>query len=360
MPRVPRAMSRAPIVLLAGVAGLLALPTPAALADPTTERVSVDSGERQADGASYSADVSGDGRFVAFDSVATNLAGSVPLVAGERRLRVYLRDRQGAGATRLVSVSGAGGDASGESYGPLVSRDGRYVAFNSEAADLLPGDTNDSLDVFVRDIRTGRTVRASVGPRGRQAERGSNLYGLSAGGRFVVFNTKATNLVPTPGRRPQTNVFVRDLETGRTTLETLGAGGQRANREVYGGAISRDGGVIAFFSLASNLVRDDTNGSSDVFVRDRRSGRTAIASVAADGGPANGNSSGAVISDDGRTIAFTSGASDLVADDANGMDDVFVRDLRSGLTSASPAASTAPRRTTTAPSGTSRPTAGTS
>ena len=292
-----------------------------------TERVSVGPGGVQGDADSYGLPaISADGRFVAFVSGATNL------VPGDTNgfVQVFVRDRQ-TGTTQRVSVGPRGAKGDADSFDPAISAGGRFVAFTSWASNLVPGDTNDTTDVFVRDRQTGTTRRVSVGPRGVQGDAGSYGPALSADGRFVAFQSSATNLVPgdTNGAG---DVFVRDRRTRRTERVSVSTGGVQSDRSSGSAAISADGRFVAFYSAATNLVPGDTNGAGDVFVRDRRTGRTERASVSTGGvqGDREGSDSPA-ISADGRFVAFVSWASNLVPVDTL-VGDVFVRDRRAGTT----------------------------
>jgi Tol biopolymer transport system component len=234
---------------------------------------------------------------------------------------VFVRD-QGAGVTSLLSV-GAAGKANGSSGDPVISADGRYVAFWSEASNLVPGDTNQRGDVFVRDRLAGVTRRVSVTSTGQQT---SGTYSevppaISATGRYIAFFSNASNLVPgdTNGAG---DVFVRDRLAGLTRRVSVGAAGQ-ANDNSAEPAISADGRYVAFYSEASNLVPGDTNTTVDVFVRDRLSGVTRRISVST-AGQGNGPSYGPSLTPDGRSVAFESDASNLVPGDTNQRGDVFV------------------------------------
>ena len=252
-----------------------------------------------------------------------------------------------AGTTEPVSVTPHGRVGNGASYVPVLSRDGSFVAFTSLATDLVPGDTNDTYDAFVRDRQKGVTERVSVGPGGREASGSSEADAISPDGRFVLFESYAHNLVPndTNGDSctypPCADVFVRDRKLGKTERVNLGPGGRQANDTSYGLAISAHGRYVAFRSDATNLVPDDTNGVPDIFVRDRWTGRTERVSVGPKGVQANGTSSavGPVMSADGRFVTFESTASNLVPGDKNGNAcafppclDVFVRDRKLGTT----------------------------
>jgi Tol biopolymer transport system component len=234
---------------------------------------------------------------------------------------VFLRDRL-AGVTRRVSV-GAVGQANGDSAEPSISADGRFVAFSSQASNLVPGDTNGTSDIFVRDMLTGVTRRVSVGAAG-QANGGSLSPAISADGRFVAFNSYASNLVP-GDTNGTTDIFVRDLLARVTRRVSVGPAGQGNSDSSGAPAISADGRYVAFFSHASNLVPGDTNGAYDIFVRDLLAGVTRRVSVGASG-QGNRDSLAPAITADGRSVAFVSASFNLVTHDTNRAWDVFVRD----------------------------------
>lgn len=300
----------------------------------STERVSVGPRGRPAvGGESAVGSVSADGRFVAFASFATNL------VPGDTNglFDVFVRDRA-SGRTERVSVRSGGAQAKNGrngSHDPFISADGRYVAFYSDVSDLVPDDTNDADDVFVHDRATGRTERVSVGPGGAEARgRGFGSYNasVSARGRFVAFDSAATNLV-----RGDTNgaddVFLRDRKTSRTERVSVGPGGVQADAGSGGASVSGNGRFVAFTSRATNLVPGDTNGVADVFVRDRERGTTERVNIGTAGAQADAGTYGSPsISADGRLVAFTSRAANLVAGDTNGREDVFLRDRERGTT----------------------------
>jgi len=224
------------------------------------------------------------------------------------------------------------------------------VAFDSIATNLVAGDTNAEIDIFVRDRQSAQTTRVSVASDGTQ---GSSDFGFSQGadasisadGRFVAFQADFTNLVPgdtnscvslpnlPPGECP--DIFVHDRQTGQTTRVSVASDGTQANRESFAPTVSADGRYVAFLSLASNLVPRDNNGrrnpllGQDVFVHDRQTGQTTRVSVASDHRQALGLSFDPSISADGRRVAFASDASNLVLMDSNKLGDVFVRDRQS-------------------------------
>jgi hypothetical protein len=295
----------------------------------TTELVSVSSGGVQAN--SYSVgqvSISADGRFVAFMSNASNLVVNDT----NHTFDIFVRDRQN-GTTERVSVGPAGLEGNGPcDEFTSISADGRYVAFQSFASNLVAGDTNATSDVFVHDRQTGTTERVSVGTAGQANDQSSN-GSISADGRYVAFLSSATNLVQNDTNGVP-DVFVRDRQTGKTERVSVDSSGAQANSNCLAPSISGDGGAVAFYSFASNLVAGDTNGNLDVFVHSRRSGATERASVSSSGTQGDIASMYSEISSDGRWVVFSSTATNLVANDTNGFQDIFVRDRGSdGFTS---------------------------
>ena len=293
----------------------------------TTERVSVSSAGEAADDHCLVVSMSADARFVAFLSMATNL---VPGDAGWPH-DCFVRDRA-TGTTEKVSVDSAGADAWSDTEGASLSADGRFVAFWSWAGNLVPGDHNPYPDVFVRDRILGTTERASVSSSGVEADGECNRCAISADGRFVVFVSSASTLAA-GDVNGWSDVFVRDRLLGTTELASLSTSGIQGDFGSSIPAISGDGRYVAFSSDARNLVPGDTNGSSDVFVRDRLLGTLERVSVTTGGGQANHASDLALaISPDGRYVSFESSAWNLVPEDTNGGADVFVRDRVRGTT----------------------------
>jgi hypothetical protein len=234
-----------------------------------------------------------------------------------------------AQTTERVSVATGGAEGNNESasFQASISADGRYVALQSLATNLVSGDTNAQQDVFVRDRQSGTTERVSVATGGAEGNSSSYAPSISADGRFVAFYSLASNFAA-GDTNGYVDVFVRDRQSGTTERVSMATGGAQENNNSYNPAISADGRFVAFYSLASNLVAGDTNLASDVFVRDRQSGTTERASVATGGAEAegNGHSEEPSISSDGRFVAFASPASNLVAGDSNNNSDVFERD----------------------------------
>ena len=235
------------------------------------------------------------------------------------------------GVTTRLSVATGGAQADGRSFVPAMSSDGRYAAFYSDATNLVTGDANNARDVFVRDLQTGETTRVSVGSGGAEGNGDSFEPAISAEGRFVAFSSAATNLVA-GDTNDANDIFVRDRQANTTTRVSAGLAGANGNGGSDSPSISADGRYVAFTSAATNLVADDTNGQRDAFVFDRQNGTTTRASLAWNGDQPILDSFTPELSADGRVVVFTSFASNLVDFDDNEGSDVFVRDLQAGTT----------------------------
>lgn len=350
-----------------------------------TELASVSTSGSQGNGDSRDAVISADGRFVAYESSASNLVEGDTNGADD----IFVRDRKER-ITERISVSST--DEGGDNWcsSPAISGDGRFIAFCSQATNLVPRDTNREPDIFVRDRAMGTTERVSVGVLGAQAGGASTEPAISADGQFVAFHSWADNLVAgdddvTP------NVFLRDRKAGSTIRANLLALPKRSSQEPYGfrmsadgrflavmpvtlvnwdlpiprdvdesvhllvwdrktntshricpsdarkrgnlhssclPAVSADGRYIAFDSRAANMVPDDTNGAADVFMVERDTGAIQRISVTSTGTQGHGTSMYPSVSADGRFVAFTSYATNLVAGDTNEKPDVFLRDTK--------------------------------
>jgi len=294
----------------------------------STVMVNVTTENRSGSGWSGSPSMSADGRYVTFQSLSDNLVA----YDGNCMNDIFRRDLL-TGTTILVSVQSSGSQANGHSGSrSSISADGRYVAFESAAADLVTADTNGSMDIFMRDTVSGTTMRVSVDSSNGQANDSSYFPAVSADGRYVVFYSDATNLVAND-TNGCSDIFIRDLTEGTTTRLSVDGSRTEANDWSIHPSISADGRYVAFCSLASNLVADDTNASPDIFVRDLVSGSTVVASVNASGVPCDqGGGAFSSLSSDGRYVAFGSTSDDLVNGDTNEIEDVFVRDLVAGTT----------------------------
>lgn len=293
-------------------------PTPAQLKEPGVHRMN-----------SAEISLSANGRFAVFTSNAVNLVPDDTNKVSD----VFVRDLT-AGVTTRVNVSDSGAQSSSSYSGrPSISADGRYVVFTSLADNLVPGDTNERSDVFVRDTVAKTTVRASVSATGAQDSGFSSDGVISANGRFVAYVTSGSDLVDDNG--PSENVVVKDLATGTLTRASVPLLGGPLVEDGYGVqdlAISADGRTVAFITKASNLVAGDTNDTYDVFVRDMATRITTRVNVPDTNGQANDSSQSLAMTPDGRYVTYDSLASNLVPGDTNGREDVFVRDLKAGTT----------------------------
>ncbi|NEO53419.1 MAG: DUF4347 domain-containing protein [Okeania sp. SIO3B5] len=258
-------------------------------------RVSVDSFGNEANGVSSSPVISSDGRFVAFSSFANNLVSGDTNGAQD----VFVHDRQ-TGVTSLVSVNSAGKQGNDSSINPSISADGRFIAFSSFANNLVPGDTNETWDIFLRDQQTGITSIVSLNSAGEPGNRNSQSSIISADGSEVWFNSLADNLVPGDSNEKQ-NIFIRELETGITTQFNPDSSGNQFNSSSRIYSMSSNGRFIIFSSDADNLVPGEEN--CQMYIHDRETGTNSCITAESHPGDRIGDST---ISNDGRFIAFTS------------------------------------------------------
>ncbi len=283
----------------------------------TTRRVSISSQGDEANGDSTYPQISPDGRYVVFASTASNLASSDP----NTRSDIFRHDLK-TGRTEHVSVDASGGEANGTSLYPAISGSGRYVAFQSTASDLVADDTNGRTDIFVRDMSTGQTERVSVSTEGAQGNDNSTYPDLSDNGRFVIFLSKARNLA-SGDTNTFNDLFVRDRTTGTTSRLSNGIANAQINGNVISPEISGNGRVVVFGSDASNLVAGDTNGVADVFTVQRQTGVIRRMSVGNDGRQGIERSFQQHISRDGSHVVYSTN-SPLVLDDTNRTQDVYL------------------------------------
>jgi len=225
-----------------------------------TTRINVSSNGEQANGDSSSPALSADGRYVTYYSFATNL------VPGDtnKTADIFVYDTQ-TGKTTRVSVDSYGKQANNYGDSPAISGDGRYIAFESDAANLVPGDTNKKRDIFVYDMLTKKTTRASVGSKGEQGNGRSYTVAVSENGRYFTFESEATNLV-SGDTNGVWDIFRYDMVTKKTTRVTLDSNAHQTNGFSYYPSISEDGRYVAYYSEATNLVSGDTNNFPDIFV----------------------------------------------------------------------------------------------
>lgn len=269
--------------------------------------------------------LSQDGRYVAFLSSSPNLVPGDTNNTGD----IFVRDRV-TGQTTRISVSSAGLQGNGNSFDADISADGRFVVFTSAASNLVAGDTNNAPDIFCHDRQTATTTRVSVGTGGAQImlSLGANTGSISADGRYVAFASADNNIVP-GDNCIHDDIFCHDRQTGVTSLISISNTiGQTFNAR-YNPEISDDGNFIAFDSAALDLVSNDTNGFSDVYVWSRFTNTLARVSLGNGGIQGNHISLEASISADGRFVAFTTYATNFVPGDSSNPD-VFVKDRQTG------------------------------
>lgn len=295
----------------------------------TTTLLSVGHDGFPANGGSRDLAMSADARYVVFRSAATNLVTSDENGVIED---IFLRDTQ-SGTTTLISLDNLGGGSNGSSYYPDISADGTKIVFYSAASDLVSGDGNGVLDAFLHDTASGTTTRISMGHDGSEAD-GNSLYPvISADGKFVAFESDATNLV-TGDANGKTDIFLYEIATGNTTLVSVDDSGTQGTNPSRKPSISVDGQFVAFESSANNLVSGDTNVANDIFVRDTAGTTTTRVSVVTGGTQSSDyeNSNSPAISDDGRYVSFYSYATNLVAGDSNVVSDIFLHDRQTVTT----------------------------
>ena len=278
---------------------------------PLTTRVSVSTSGTEGDQDSYLPAVNSDGRYVAFYSESEDLVPGGPIGTYD----VFVRDTVDEITARVsVSLAGTPGDA--DSSDPDITADGRYVVFESFATNLVPGVSDDNKDIYRHDTQTGMNSKVSVSSAGTEGNGNSSDPAISGDGRYVVFNTSASNLVPGDDNS-QTDVFLHDTQAGITARVSVSTAGTQANNGCWYPDISADGRYVVFQSYANNLVPDDNNGSHDIFVRDTQTDTTSRLSVSAAGTEGNGSSYYPAISADGRYVVFDSDADNLVSTPAD-------------------------------------------
>jgi len=289
------------------------------------ELVSVDSSGNSANQASRNSSISGDGRYIVFDSYASNL---VPSDTNAKQ-DVFLKDMN-TGAVTLISISSGGTQGNDASYSPRISYDGRYVVYESIASNLVASDTNNTSDIFVYDVQNGTATMADTDSSGTYANNHSQHPDISADGRFVVFDSFASNLVSgiNPyGKGPQ--VFIKDMSSGAIKALSLSTSGGTSNSGNYNPRISCDGNIVVFSSKATNLVSGDTNGHDDLFLVSLGWNKDVITDVTLG---ANGDSSLPDISCNGNVVSFTSLATDIGGGTTNSGKKIYKYDRLSGNT----------------------------
>lgn len=366
------------LIVLGAIQALGGMMTMTAAAAPRIEVMSVTSSGAPADQNSSggggicdvggTAQISGDGRYVAFVTVAFNLANQTPDFWLVRK--AVIRDRV-AKKTIVVAPPLAGAPRSGwESCSPKLARNGRYVLFDSGSGYMVADDRFAGRDCFVRDLTARTTALVSLSSAGVQGNADCYASAISANGRFVLFRSRASNLVARDSNGSD-DIFLRDLQTRRTTRVSVGTGGAQATGWSTAGLISNDGRYVAFQSNANGLAPNDNDLAQNVFLHDRMTNKTIpidlvagkrtsggeIATMSDDGryigvsfyysmsyvydrasnkttallptAPAGIRLAG--MSSTGRYVTFTT-RSPLVGSDRNGIDDAYVRDRTTGVT----------------------------
>lgn len=327
--RGSRARTTAMVALLAGA---LAIPAGVAAASNGSV-IPIDAHANaetvvEGDGWSGQPAMSGNGRYVAFESYADNLVADDTNNTSD----VFVHDRQ-TGITRRASVSSTGQQGNGDSRNVAISNDGQVVAFESEATNLVQDGSTTNLDVFLHDFGTGETTRVSVNGNGDPGNDISFAPSISGDGRYVTFESYATNLDDTDQPTPESQVFVHDRVTGTTSQVSVDPSGRGADSMSWDSSISSDGTTVAFASFGATLIPNDTNNQTDIFVRDLVNSQTQRVSEDSNGAQANSYSLLTALSADGQVVVFTSEASNLVTSDLNEAPDVFVHDRETGTTS---------------------------
>ena len=287
-----------------------------------TTRVSLGASGQQAANQCTHCSISADGRFVTFQSADNNLVPGDICVGTD----IFLRDRQ-LGTTVIVSASILTGQTFTDRQNARISADGNTVVFDSAATDLVSNDTNGLGDVFAWSRLTGSMTRVSLSSAGQEGNGQSLEASVSGTGRYVVFSSAATNFGGGVANASQFDIFVRDLVTDQTTCASLTNGGADANQFAQRGTITDDGRFVTFWSGATNLISNDTNGVYDCFLRDRQNATTTRVSVSSAGIQGPGQSTEPMIAAGGRYVTFTGASSNFVLPDTNGTVDIFVRDL---------------------------------
>jgi len=293
---------------------------PPAVAAPNTQRISISSADVQADSSSLTSAPSGNGKLIAFDSNATNLVANDTNATQD----VFVRNKK-TGKTSIVSVRSNGAQANGPNSTPDISKNGRYVVFQSNATNLVANDGNGLTDIFIRDRKKNKTKRVSTRSNGGEANGTNTQPSISADGRYVAFASSASNLV-SGDSNGQFDVFVKNLKNGKVTRVSERSNGTQGNGTSSDPVISPDGRHVVFTSSATNLVPNDSNGFADIFFHTRSSKKTIRVSVASDGAQGDAVSFLPTVSN-GKIVAFVSGATNLVPNDTNATTDVFIRNV---------------------------------
>ena len=290
------------------------------------ELISVDSSEVQADEFSRNASISDDGRYVAFESPATNL------VSGDTNATrdIFLRDRT-PGTTIRASVSHLGAELVDQSNNPVISGNGQYILFESQDVNVVSGvDANGDTDIYMYDIDLETVELISSDSLGNRGDLGSSRPATTSDGRYVVFSSEASNLIADDTNN-MPDIFLKDLQDGSMERVSLGDGGIESNGECLDPSISSNARYVTFQCDSTNLVAG-VSGIRAIYLYDRQTEEVILVSSATDETIPNSDSSQAIVSGDGRMVIFFSSASNLVSGDNNGFTDLFLKDTFTGLT----------------------------
>ncbi len=285
---------------------------------------SSDSAGNLGNGTSDAPSFSPDGNAVVFVSSSGNFFPN----DSNASYNVYLKDLL-TGEVSKVSTTSIGGFAAGTSDRAYFSPNGQSVVFQSDAANLVDGDTNGKIDLFEKNLVTGAVTRLTTSSSGDQANGESDFFDFSPDGTKIIFDSKATNLV-IGDTNSATDLFVKDLTSGAVTRVSTSSSGAQADQSSLHGSFSPDGGRIVFESYASNLVAGHLPGE-DIYLKDLATGAITEISTNAAGESANGNCSNAVFSPDGTKVAFESSATNLVSGvPSAGETRLYIKDLNTG------------------------------
>lgn len=286
--------------------------------------VSSDGNGAQGNAASSQATLSADSRFVAFTSQASNFSE----IDGSSNQDIYIKNLH-TGQLVWASATAQNSQSNGDSQHPSLSANGNLLAFDSLASNLSPIDTNNKSDIFLKNLKTGELRLISSNQQGVQGNGHSSHPLLSHDGRWLAFESDASNLVAndTNGKR---DIFMKDLQTGMIERLNLASNGQQDNGNAHLEAMSANGRILAFSSDGNNLSAGDSNQQTDIFIKNRDKVGVERVSVDSVGRQANGTSHHADLSNDGRLISFSSNASNLIANDGNLSEDIFIKDLQTG------------------------------
>ena len=283
--------------------------------------VSSDAAGLEANNDSASPRVSDDGRYVVFESLATNLSS----IATGGTLQIYLKDLTDGSVDLVSSVAGIVANNSSEN--PDVSTDGRYVVFESLATNLTALDTVGASQIYRKDMSNATIAMISQNTTQSAGGSGdSNRPSMSADAQYIVFDSIAGSSIVADATTIRSVYWVDMMNPNATELISVDSNEIQGNGSSTNASISDDGNFVAFESEATNLVASGTV-LSDIYRRDRSAGETLLVSTADGSTSGNNNSVGASISGDGRFVAFVSAATNLVTETSLGLDDIFVRNF---------------------------------